>query len=295
MKVTGPVLCTLLLAACSLSATSKSSGPIVVPGPASPQPEPSALAPQQPNVNHIHALAARAGSTRLLVATHRGIELASPGASPAPLGGSAPKGDVLQVLYAADGTAYASGHNLGVLVSHDDAATWSVTAPEVAGLDVHGLALDPTNRSTLYAYAVGRGMLVSSDGGGHWQHRAGYADSHYLTGLAVTADGTLLAGSPELGIAASTDHGSTFVSVRAGTGQVYSIGASPVSPDDVIVATEDGIFLTADGGKNWDVGQTEVVITGVGADLANAKRFFAGGADGSIYTSTDGGVSWNPL
>jgi photosystem II stability/assembly factor-like uncharacterized protein len=291
VKTAGLVFCAVLLAACGSSST---GGTIVVPPPASPQPEPSALS-QQPNVNHIHALAGRAGSSRLLVATHKGISIASPGASPAPLGGSAPKGDVLQVLYSADGTAYASGHNLGVLVSHDDGGSWAVTAPEVAGLDVHGLALDPTSRGRLYAYAVGKGILVSSDAGLHWQHKPGYADTHYLTGLTVTADGTLLAGTPDLGIAASTDHGSNFVSVRAGTGQVYGLSASQVSADVVIAATGNGIFLTADGGKNWDVGQTAVVVTGVGTDLGNPKRFFAGGSDGSIYTSTDGGVSWSPL
>jgi hypothetical protein len=281
-----------LLAGCSIFGSSKPSGTIVVPPPDSPQPEPSALAQQQPNTNHIHALATKGGPGRLLVGTHTGISAAAPGASPVPLGGSSPKGDVLEVTYGADGTAYASGHAFGVYVSHDDGAGWALASRDVANLDVHGFAVDPGNAKLLYAYAVGKGLLVSSDGGSHWDHRAGYADQHYLTDLAVTADGTLLAGSPELGIAASTDHGSTFASVRSGTGQVYSLGASAQSVDVVVAATEFGIFLTSNGGKDWDIGQTAVVITGISIDPKDAKRFYAGGADGSIFTTTDSGANW---
>jgi hypothetical protein len=295
VKTAATALGLALLAGCSVFGASKPSGTIVVPPPSSPQPEPSALAQQQPNTKHIHALALRPGSSRLLLATHVGVSVAQPGGAVTPLGDSGPKGDVLQVAYAPDGRVFASGHNLGVQVSRDDGATWSVAAPEVAGLDVHGLAIDPTNPKTLYIYAVGKGILVSSDGGAHWDHRAGYADSHYLTGLAVTADGTLLAASPELGIAASTDRGPTFVSVRTGTGQVFSISASATSADIVIVATESGIFLTANGGKDWDVGSTAVVVTAVAVDLHDPKRLFAGGADGSVYTSSDGGNNWQPF
>ena len=285
----------VLTAGCSVFGTSRPTGTIVVPPPSSPQPEPSALAQVQPNTNHVHAIASKGGADNVLLATHFGVSRLKAGASPAPLGGSAPKGDVLQVVYAADGTAYAAGHNLGIQASHDNGATWSVVAPEVAGLDVHGLTVDPHNPKALYAYAVGKGILVSTDAGAHWQHRAGWADSHYLTGVTVTADGTLLGGSPELGIVASTDQGSNFVGVRSGTGQVFCISASATSADVVLAATENGIFLTSNGGKDWQVGGTDVAVTALSVDPKDARRFYAGAADGTVFTSPDQGTTWQPL
>jgi hypothetical protein len=288
-------LCVGLTAGCSVFGPSRPSGTIVVPPPASPQAEPSGLAQVQPNTNHIHAMATRGGAGYLLLATHAGVSGLKQGASPAPLGGSAPRGDVLQVAYAADGAAYAAGHNLGVQVSHDDGAAWALVSPDVAGLDVHGLAVDPHNPRALYVYAVGRGILVSADGGGHWEHRAGWADSHYLTGITVTADGTLLGGSPELGIVASTDRGSNFVGVRSGTGQIFCVSASATSPDVVLAATENGIFLTTNGGKDWQVGGTDVPVTALLVDPKDVRRFYAGAADGTIFTSPDQGTTWQPL
>ena len=265
------------------------------PPPATPAAEPTPLELTQPNTRHIHAIATRGGADRVLVATHLGLEYAVKGQAQAPDGPYILKGDVLQVLYTPDGAAFAAGHNLGVQVSRDDGKTWAPAAPDVAGLDVHGLAYDPTGSGTLFAYAVKKGILVSTDGGAHWTHRLGFADQNYVTGLTVTGDGTLLAGSPEFGISASTDHGSTFVPVRSGTGQVYSLAAARTSADIVVAGTENGIFLTIDGGKDWNVGTTNVAVTGMGIDPTDPQRIFAGGADGSLSISLDAGATWAPL
>ena len=283
------------LTGCSwFDSPTQQQGTIVVPAPASPSPEPSGLAPTQPNVNHVHAMATRGGSGPILVAKHAGIDVVRAGGVAQPLPG-APKGDVLQVAMAPDGLAYAAGHGIGVQVSRDSGGTWAALAPDVAGLDVHGFAVDPSNPNQLYVYAVGKGILASADRGAHWEHRSGWADTHFLTGLAVSADGTVLAGSPELGIAASPDHGVTFVSVRSGTGQLYSIAASASSADVVVAATENGLFLTTSGGKDWDVAQTSVLLTGIAIDPGDPQRFYAGGADGSLFTSPDGGATWATL
>jgi photosystem II stability/assembly factor-like uncharacterized protein len=290
----GPLAATLLattLASCSWFGSQASPGTIVVPPPASPAPEPSELAVTQPNVNHVHGLATLGAGQPVFIARHTGVESKSPGAPPQALG-AGPHGDVLQVAIAPDGSLYAAGHGTGLQVSHDGGTTWAPPAADVAGLDVHGFAFDPSHPEQLYVYAVGKGILVSSDRGAHWEHRAGWADGHYLAGLTVTADGTLLAGSVELGIAASPDHGANFVSVRAGTGQVYSLAASPSSADVAVAATENGLFLTTSGGDDWDVAQTSELLTGVTIDPADPRHLYAGGAEGTLYTSTDQGASW---
>lgn len=298
-----------LLAACAPAAA---RGTIVLPPP--PSSEPSALASAVPSAQHVHSIAVIPGG--LLVGTHQGVYVARRGASPEPP--RIPGGDVLQVALGAGGALFAAGHNLGVQVSRDGGRTWGAAAPEVAGLDVHGLAVDPRDPRTMFAYAVGRGILVSVDGGGHWTHRPGDADPGaatpgpspaasgagspaplYLTGLAVTADGTLLAGSPQLGVAASTrsagggdDRGVRFVSVYQGPGKVYALAASAADANVVFVAGEAGIFITQDGGAHWSSGTTSDTVTGVGIDPADPNHLFAGGVDGALFESTDGGSSW---
>ena len=283
----------MVLAACSSSPAP--TGTIVVPPPVSASAEPSPLAQPAININHVHGLATRDGGRRLLVATHAGVRQAQPGgASPLPVGDATLKGDVLALFYSG-AALYAGGHGVGVKVSHDDGATWSDASPDLAGADIHGLAADPSSAGRLYAYAVGRGLMVSEDGGAHWAHRAGEADKNYITGLTVTADGTLLAGTPGRGVAASTDHGTTYVVVRTGTGPVYSIASSVTDAGVVLVAAAGGIFLTGDGGKTWNAGGTNVAVTGVAIDGSDSHRFYAGGSDGSIAVSTDAGISWKPF
>ncbi len=199
---------------------------------------------------------------------------------------------MLQVVYGGGSTFLAAGHLIGVWISRDDGATWAVASSDVAGLDVHGLAVDPRTHTDVYAYSVGKGMLVSNDGGAHWAHHPGFADKNYLTGLTVTGDGTLLAGSPELGILASPDHGANFVPVRNATGSVYSLASAAGNGDVVLVAAQTGLFLTQDGGKNWSVGDPSVAVTGVAVDPADSRHLYAGTAEGTLSTSTDGGGSW---
>lgn len=285
-------MATLLLAACG---SSVQGGTIVVPPPATPGAEPTPLNQGVVNIDHIHALATRDGGKRLLIAGHHGVLVAASGkASPQPLGAATLNGDVLSLFYAPDHTLFAGGHDLGVKVSHDDGATWADASPDLKGADVHGLALDPTHPDQLYAYAVGSGLMVSTDSGAHWTHKAGEADANYITGLAVTADGTLLAGTPALGVAASTDHGSVFKTIRDKTGPVYAIAASPTDPNVVLVASENGIYLTGDGGKTWNFGATDIAVTGVAIDSGDSHRFYAGAADGGIAVSTDAGISFKP-
>jgi photosystem II stability/assembly factor-like uncharacterized protein len=283
----------LLFAACGTEV--HPGGAIVVPPPASPGAEPSPLVQAAVNINHIHGLASRDGGKRLLIAGHHGVFLAGHGgANPQPVGNGSIGGDVLALFYAPDGTLFAGGHLVGVKVSHDDGQTFNDASPDLKGADVHGLAIDPSHPSRLYAYAVGKGILVSEDSGATWTHRPGDADTNYVSGLAVTADGTLLVGTPGRGVAASTDHGASFVVIRDNTGPVYSMSASTTDSNVLLVAAENGIFLTGDGGKTWNAGATNVAVTGVFIDPRDSHHFFAGGADGSIAESKDAAISFKP-
>ena len=284
-----------MLAACGpFGSAAGPTGTIVVPPPPTPGVEPSPLQ-GNPNVKHVHAIATLGGAAPLVLGTHHGTEVISLAGVPVAASLDALKGDVLQVAYGARGALYASGHNLGVQVSLDTGGTWQPLSAQLVGLDVHGMAINPKDPTQMYVYAVGKGILFSIDAGATWAHVAGYADTHYLTGLSVTADGTLLAGSPDLGIAASPDHGGTFDSVRSGPTQVFSIAASATDANIVVAATDSGIFLTTNGGKDWQVGVSAEIVTAVGVDPTDATRIYAGGVDGAVFVSRDGGNTFTPI
>jgi hypothetical protein len=280
----------LAVAIAGCSASHPPPGTINVPPPLAAG-DPSPLAVPQPSPDHVHAMLLLPDGG-LLVATHTGLRLARHGATAKPTVGAV-SGDVLGLAAGPGGALLLAGHNIGVQVSHDAGASWRVAAPEVAGLDVHGLATDPHDPTKAWIYVKDKGIMTSVDGGARWTHSPGWADTHYITGLCVTADGTLLAGSPDLGIAASTDHGSTFVAVNGSTGAIYSIAASAGDPDVVVAAAQDGIFLTQDGGKHWSNGVTAVTITAVMVDPSDPRRLFAGGGEGTVFVSADAAGSWS--
>ncbi|MHB8508046.1 MAG: WD40/YVTN/BNR-like repeat-containing protein [Candidatus Dormibacteria bacterium] len=287
----GPATAALLvlLAGCTSTA---SQGTIVVPGAAAPGSEPSGSVAGQASTHHIHSLLLMGQG--VIVATHTGVEVRLPG-SPSPRPSSGVSGDVLQLAAGPGGLVYAAGHNLGVLVSRDQGASFASVSPDVAGFDVHGLASDPRDRHHLVAYAVGHGLLRSDDAGAHWAHEVSPdADRKdiYLTGLVITADGTLLAGSPQAGVTAMNKDNS-FVPVYQGSGRVYSIAAAATDANIVVVVGERGLFITANGGKTWSSGQPSEALTGIAVDPTDATHFLAGSVDGNVFTSGDSGSTWS--
>jgi len=162
---------------------------------------------------HIHGIAVnRAGSAKLLIATHHGLfavdeagtaTLVSPvqdymGFSPDPA-------DPL--------TYYASGHppgggNLGFLATKDGGASWTQISPGLNGpVDYHAMDVSPADPKTIYgAYD---GLQVSRDGGRNWT----------------------IAGSLPEGLIA--------------------IAASALEPDRIFAATQTGLLVSADGGASW--------------------------------------------
>jgi photosystem II stability/assembly factor-like uncharacterized protein len=127
------------------------------------------------------------------------------------------------------------------------------------------------------------------------------------------------------GIYKSTDGGETFTNVGLGnTFQIARIVTHPRSPDTVYVAAvgnlwaatgDRGVFKTTDGGKSWQklagglpidakTGATDLVMDPTNPDVLYAAfyqrerlpwRFNAGGPNGGIFKTIDGGKTWTKL
>ncbi|MGQ0484782.1 MAG: F510_1955 family glycosylhydrolase [Hyphomicrobiales bacterium] len=247
---------------------------------------------------HIHGIAVnRAGTAKLLIATHHGLYavddagnavLVSPvqdymGFSPDPA-------DPLSY--------YASGHpaeggNLGLIATKDGGASWTQISPGLGGpVDYHAMDVSPADPKTIYgAYD---GLQVSRDGGKTW---------------------TMAGALPE---------------------GLIDIAASALEPERIFAATRTGLFLSADAGASWAPLQfagepVSVIETGAGGalfafvlgrgfvsanerapaewtvvskdfgdavplhlavDPKDGKTLYAATHTNAVLTSQDGGASW---
>lgn len=180
------------------------------------------------------------------------------------------------------GVAFAGTQPADIFFSRDDGRTWAEChqvaelrdryrwsmpyAPDagcVRGLAFHG-------KRGYAAVEVG-GVLVSEDGGETWQ----------------LAEGS--SGQPS-----HVPPPSPFVN-----SDVHSVLVHPSSADLVFAVTADGLYRSADGGKNWINLSPGSYCRAAWVAQADADRIILGPAKGvdvggRIEQSVDGGKSWQP-
>jgi photosystem II stability/assembly factor-like uncharacterized protein len=75
---------------------------------------------------------------------------------------------------------------------------------------------------------------------------------------------------------------------------VNAIAIDPATPQNVYLASPDGLFRSADGGLNWEalpsrLSSEPVALT---LDPQHPATLFVLLADGSLLRSDDGGTAW---
>lgn len=165
-------------------------------------------------IPHIHGIeVSRTDPTRLYLATHQGLYLASPDGTAEKV--SASSDDLMGFVAhpTSPEIVFASGHppaggNLGVIRSEDGGTSWSQLSKGVNGpVDFH--AMDVSKADTKVIYGMHDGLQISRDGGRSW-----------------TLQGPL-------------------------PGETFDLAASAVDPETVYAATREGLKLSRDAGKTW--------------------------------------------
>ncbi|HEY1435202.1 MAG TPA: hypothetical protein VGG65_07490 [Thermoanaerobaculia bacterium] len=187
----------------------------------------------------------------------------------------------------------------------DAAAWWRLP---VWGAEVRAFALDPFEAGVLYCGTSRGNFYVSKDSGATWNSlKPGPAfPGFYVTSLVAdpAVAGRLWAAlAGELGgglVVRSDDRGATWTSLLKAEKAVptRALALAPGEPRLIAVGGDDGVRLSADGGRTWK-------STGQGVDgLHQVESLAFDPSDrGVLYAGTwrqafrtrDGGASWNRI
>lgn len=174
----------------------------------------------------------------------------------------------------------------GVWLTHDGGNTWTPIfdrAPSLGIGEPAGIAIDPVDPSIIYVGTSNR-------------------DGSQFSGEAT---------QPPAGLFKSTDAGGSWVRLGSGfpssapsnANQFFSqvinvVIVDPANPQVVYLASNFGVFVSADGGLNWIRG----ALPGGNVDVrslvldptspANARILYAGVTGNGIFQSNDGGQTW---
>ena len=183
--------------------------------------------------------------------------------------------------------------NGGVWKTDDFGRTWTPIFDAQGSQAIGAIAVAPSDPNVVYVssgeglarpdLAVGDGIYKSTDAGKTWTHLAGLRDGQGIPALAVDP----------------RDANRVFAAVLG----------HPYGPNE-----ERGIFLSTDGGQNWQkvlyksdgIGGSDVEMDPSNPDVVYASLWEMRlgpwedgneyqGSGGGLFKSTDGGKNWRPL
>jgi photosystem II stability/assembly factor-like uncharacterized protein len=206
--------------------------------------------------------------------------------------------------------------------------------PAAVGGRVSDIAIDPSNRNVWYVSTASGGLFKTTNAGTTWRAIFDDAASYSIGVVEVDPRNprTIWVGTGENtgqrsvafgdGIYKSTDGGDTWQNV--GLRNSEHIGVIAFDPRDsnvVWVAAQGplwapggdrGLYVTRNGGQTWtralhvsdNTGISDVVLDPRNPDVMYAASYqrrrhmgmqIAGGPEGAVYKSTDGGRTWNKI
>lgn len=167
---------------------------------------------------------------------------------------------------------------------------------------IHGLGIDPADRSILYIathgdfyQSVNGGPPIKVD-----EQRADYMafNAPYAQGTPLYASGHPATGG-NTGLIKSTDGGKTWQQVATILEPPVDFHAMAVSKSDpnLIIGFDSagrGLFKTTDAGQNWQKLEFPEYMSALAISPSDPNVIFAGTGKG-IYQSTDGANTWTKL
>jgi photosystem II stability/assembly factor-like uncharacterized protein len=248
-------------------------------------------------LDHIHGLAVDPDrSSRLYLATHSGLFLATPSGMMTRVGAS--KDDLMSfAVHPKDPNVfYASGHppgggNLGFLASQDRGRSWSRVSAGVGGpVDYH--AMDVSGADPNVIYGMYKGLQASRDGGKTWRQVGPLPkDTFDLAASASTPEALYVAARG--GLFASRNGGRNWTRAFLEPRPATLVHVT----DQEIHAFVYGVGFLAgqEPGLGWEVRSAafgDRYLLHMTVDPDDPNRFHAVADSGTVLTSKDGGRTW---
>ncbi|RYD60245.1 MAG: hypothetical protein EOP83_19835, partial [Verrucomicrobiaceae bacterium] len=185
------------------------------------------------------------------------------------------------------GKVWAVGPDSQVMFSADGGASWEHSRIENGGSPVSDIA----ETSTGVICSSWAGVYLSEDEGATWQFKA-VDENSYCSSVAVVGD-TWLVGTTDGRIYRSTNGGATWTYHQHQNPTQVQILDMDVSGSRVVAVCSNGAILTSENvGQGWSV-RTSPVTSWLGCVQAVSDTvWLAGGSEGVMLRSTNGGVSW---
>ncbi|HET7287567.1 MAG TPA: CARDB domain-containing protein, partial [Pyrinomonadaceae bacterium] len=222
--------------------------------------------------------------------------------------------DVDQVIAEAD-----ESNNTGTINFKNpapDTDRWVSIGPQrITGISSHGyawndatgrlsaIAIDPTSPRTMYVGAQGAGVWKTTNGGQDWQ---AVADGATVRIAALALDPSkpsrVFLVTPREGVYLSEDSGTSWIQISSADldavihGNVLLI--NPANSNDMVLASERGVYRSTDGGVTWNLRLSGGRATGLIRRPTNSAILYAAifhetnNEIAGIYQSFDAGETW---
>ncbi|MEO6254469.1 MAG: 3-coathanger stack domain-containing protein [Ferruginibacter sp.] len=177
-------------------------------------------------------------------------------------------------------TMYVAGATGGLWITTDNGANWYSYSEGIPNMCLSGVVVHPTNPNIIY--------ILTGDGdatfGGAWDQ---FRYTKYSTGVLKSYDG----GFTWYQTGLHWDETEAMVA--------YKLVIHPTQPDILMVATDDGIYRTTDGGNNWAQIENNIyfwdiefhptnpsIVYAVGNEMNVETRFYTSSNSGATFTET---------
>lgn len=228
---------------------------------------------------------------RLLYGQHAGVSVSADGGKTwGPLNGA---GDAMALATSSGpaGALFMAGHDV-FRTSLDGGETWrDVGLGNLPGSDIHGFAVAPQAPNVWYANVAGRG-LYRTENGRDWRFVSPATAGAMTLAVGPGAAPRLYALTMDAGLIVSDDGATWRRASDAPQAAGSGLDVHPVS-GDVYIAGPAGVARSKDKGATWDglsLPEGALLVT---ADPRDENKLYAAGESGSVYRSTDGGISWD--
>ncbi len=195
-----------------------------------------------------------------------------------------------------------------ILRTTDGGISWSRV---IGGKPFTYIEIDESNHDIVYGAASDRGFFKSIDGGVSWfetTYNPPYINPGHIISIATYKNKPdwLITNSYGGGVFISEDGANSWSDASKGyTGcEITGMDVAHDDPLKIYAVARSSIFKSIDGGENWEgigsmhlsfnnVPMGPIEMRSVVIHPSNSDVVLAGGGDGDIYKTIDGGNSWN--